>query len=246
MKKNARGIILVILIALALGGAYLMKNSRDQAIEKEANNSTEENNVQEDNTDLKAEEKVNEKDSEKAEVDENVDNAPKPSSDVKSTSNSEKIKALDKEKEDFYITSEEQYEKLIKEEKPLFLMFGTKVCPFCNQMRPYVSDISKTYKDRVIIKYVDAQDLPNVAYRYPIKGVPAVMLQNADKSGYTPSDDVMKVLQQNYNEPTAYSFKDSKKHDFTMTYGLLKRELVIQIVEELVGNDKWNFGWFGS
>ena len=85
MKKNVRGIILVVLIALALGGAYLMKNSRDQAIEKEANKLTEENNAQEDNTDLKAEDKEKEKDSEKAEVDENVDNAPKPSSDVKST-----------------------------------------------------------------------------------------------------------------------------------------------------------------
>lgn len=152
--------------------------------------------------------------------------------------NKEKLDKVQAENNYFYISSEEDYNKVIDDDKPLILMFGTKVCTFCAQMRPYVNEISNLYKDKVNIRYIDAGEIPDVAYKYPIKGVPALMIRNADKTGFTPSEDLFAKLSDNYNAPTAYSKSDSKKHDFTMTYGLIKRDLMVKIVEELIDNVK--------
>lgn len=134
----------------------------------------------------------------------------------------------------FYIKSEEEYDKIIKEDKPLILMFGTKVCTYCVQMRPYVEEISGLYQSKVNIRYVDAEDLPNVAYKYPIRGVPAFMIRNNDKTGFNPSEGLLQELTDNFNAPTPYSEGGSDTHDITMTYGLMSKELTIKIVEELI------------
>lgn len=143
-------------------------------------------------------------------------------------------KVEDKGQGAFYIESEDQYEDLIEQDKPLIMMFGTDVCVYCAQMRPYVEEISGLYQDQVNIKYVNAGELPNIAFKYPVKGVPALMIRNHDKTGFSPSQELFDELNDNYNSPTAYSYPSSDKHDFTMTYGLVSRDLTVKIVKELI------------
>lgn len=151
--------------------------------------------------------------------------------------NKDKLKALEDE-DSFFINSEKQFDKIIKEDKPTILMFGTKACTYCAQMRPYVNELSNLYKDKINIRYIDAGRMPDLAYRYPIKGVPAFMLQNYDKTGFTPSEGLFDELSENYNNPTAYSQGESKKHDFTFVYGLMSRDLTEKIIVELIDYDK--------
>lgn len=138
---------------------------------------------------------------------------------------------------DFYINDEAIFNKIMDEDKPVILMFGTSDCIFCKQMRPIVEKLSKEYKEDINIKYIDAYENPNIAYKYPIRGVPAFLYKNEDKSGYLPSAELVDLLQ-TVNGLTSYSAPNSDSHDITMTYGMMEEKTLVKIIEELVANAK--------
>ncbi len=139
--------------------------------------------------------------------------------------------------DDFYIQDEAIFHKVMDEEKPLMLMFGTPDCIYCKQMKPMISKYSEEYKDQINIKYIDAYEYPDLAYKFPIRGVPAFLYRTKDKHGYLPSKDLKEVLT-SVNGLSSFSAPNSDKHDITMSYGLMEEKTVRKIIKELVENAK--------
>lgn len=129
--------------------------------------------------------------------------------------------------DDFYIRSDDKLKSLIASDKPSIVMFGTKVCHYCNIMRPYVKKIAEERKD-INIKYVDIQDNPEIAKQYPIQGTPGFMYYLPGQKPYTPSEKFAKY--------GFYSYKEKNKDEIAlvMSFGLLKEDILTGIVEEMV------------
>lgn len=210
-KKNRNMLYIVFIIVIGFILAFYVKNLRQKNEEKLVESDTSKIKIEE----VNSKEKVKDKDV-----------------------NKQKLEKVDNENNYFKISKESDYKKVADDDKPLILMFGTKLCTYCAQMRPFVNEISNLYRDKVNIRYIDAGELPDLAYKYPIKAVPAVMVRNFDKTGYSPSKDLFQKLSDNYNSPTAYSSSNSKSHDFTMLYGFINRDMMLKIVEELIEHAK--------
>lgn len=129
--------------------------------------------------------------------------------------------------DDFYIRSDDKLQSLISGDKPSIVMFGTKVCHYCNIMRPYVKKMSEERKD-INIKYVDIQDNPEIGKQYPIQGTPGFMYYLPGKKPYTPSEKFAKY--------GFYSYKEKNKDQIAlvMSFGLLKEDILTGIAEEMV------------
>lgn len=140
--------------------------------------------------------------------------------------------------DNFFVQNQKELDSLISDKKPDIIMFGTASCTFCQEMKPYVNKLANKYKDKVNIKYVDADELSDVASKYPIKGVPALYYRNGDGTGFVPSKDKLESLQNNNNMPEAYAQEKTGKHEFTMTYGLIKEDFLESLIGELIANAK--------
>lgn len=135
-------------------------------------------------------------------------------------------------KEEFIIKSEEEFKKILEDSKPQIIMFGTKNCVYCAQMRPYFEKFAEKYKDKINMMYLDAEDLANVARQYPIQGVPAIMYRMGGGSAYMPNED----LKANSFYP--FSKKGAKTIDLMMSFGLLKEDVFEKVIEDVIANVK--------
>ena len=216
-KRTNKGLLISIgIIVLAVLAIYFIKNNKlnkNENYTKEQSELTED--INENTSENKTEENMEDKDSQSAD---------------------EKAEA-EITNSNFYIETEEELAALQDSDKPLMLMFGTPSCVYCNTMRPYVQQFADLYQESINIRYVDAQETPDLAYKYPIRGVPAFMYKSKEMLGYTPSDPIFQQLSNNGNQPSAYSESDSDQHDFTMTFGMMDEDLTRSLIEDLISHD---------
>lgn len=119
------------------------------------------------------------------------------------------------------------YERLQSYGLPIVIQFGTKDCVYCRMMDETMKKLNETYRDQVIIKYVDIEEFSKFAMQYPIQGTPALMYVKADGSPYLPSAE-FETLMYKYNN------KQTGEHALTMSFGYLEKEHLTKIIEELL------------
>lgn len=81
---------------------------------------------------------------------------------------------------DIIEVNDENFEaEVLKSDKPVLVDFSAVWCGPCQRQLPIMEKFATDNKSRVKVVKVDVDDAPNVATKYQIKGVPALVLFNA-------------------------------------------------------------------
>ncbi len=99
-----------------------------------------------------------------------------------------------------HIASAEEFESaVLKADKPVLVDFYADWCGPCRMLAPTIEKLAKQYEGRAVVAKVNVDHLSNVAGRYGIQGIPAVLIFNQGKEvqrlvGVRSAGDYTKVL----------------------------------------------------
>ena len=74
------------------------------------------------------------------------------------------------------IASASELDAMLAGARPVLVDFYTDNCPYCNQLAPTISELAQQYRGRADVVKVNASNVPELANRYKIPGVPTVLL----------------------------------------------------------------------
>ncbi|WP_028785174.1 thioredoxin family protein [Thalassobacillus devorans] len=87
------------------------------------------------------------------------------------------------------IMTEEVFEKVINNNKPVIIKFEGSGCPDCIVMDMFIGDVIEEYQQYEWYK-VSRDELPHIASRYDVMGIPSILLfQNSEKQAHLHSAD---------------------------------------------------------
>lgn len=74
------------------------------------------------------------------------------------------------------IETSEDFERLVlKAEQPVMVDFYSNGCPPCRKLAPTVEELAEEYRGRAVVAKVNVDHVPELARRYGIQGIPAVL-----------------------------------------------------------------------
>lgn len=114
-------------------------------------------------------------------------------------------------------------------QKPIILAFGSKTCPPCREMQPALKAIHETYKDKVVIKYIDVDVYPYLAQSMPIQVIPTQVLYRPGGVAYEPSETLEDQLQL-----LRYQHKDTQKTLYTVHQGMLSFDEFEALIKDML------------
>ena len=99
-----------------------------------------------------------------------------------------------------HIDSTEDFERFVlNAERPVLVDFYSNSCPPCRRLAPTIEELATQYKDRAVVCKVNVDRARELAGRYGIQGIPAVLFfVNGEPIrrlvGLQPRDNYAKVL----------------------------------------------------
>ena len=120
------------------------------------------------------------------------------------------------------------YDGIVKEGKPLILIFGSEDCIACRQLKPVMEKLSDKYDGKIYIKYVDIVKHPDFYDNYRFQYIPSLIFFRNDGTPYIPSKEYV----DEYNFEIAKD--DSGNAKYTLHQGALPQEILENIVQELI------------
>lgn len=120
------------------------------------------------------------------------------------------------------------YDGIAKEGKPLILIFGSKDCIACRQLKPVMEKLSDKYEGKIYIKYVDIVKHPDFYDNYRFQYIPSLIFFKNDGTPYIPSKEYV----DEYNFEIAKD--DSGNAKYTLHQGALPQEILENIIQELI------------
>lgn len=120
------------------------------------------------------------------------------------------------------------YDGIVKEGKPLILIFGSEDCIACRQLKPVMEKLSDKYEGKIYIKYVDIVKHPDFYDNYRFQYIPSLIFFKNDGTPYIPSKEYV----DEYNFEIAKDDSDNAK--YTLHQGALPQEILENIIQELI------------
>lgn len=120
------------------------------------------------------------------------------------------------------------YDGIVKEGKPLILVFGSEDCIACRQLKPVMEKLSDKYEGKIYIKYVDIVKHPDFYDNYRFQYIPSLIFFKNDGTPYIPSKEYV----DEYNFEIAKD--DSGNAKYTLHQGALPQEILENIIQELI------------
>ena len=96
----------------------------------------------------------------------------------------------------------EQFDELLKGDKPVVCDFFANWCGPCKMLAPVMEDVSEKYKDKAVFVKVDIDENLELAARYGIMSIPLVCVfengeQKAKSLGYMSKSEADEFLSKN-------------------------------------------------
>lgn len=120
------------------------------------------------------------------------------------------------------------YDGIVKEGKPLILIFGSEDCIACRQLKPVMEKLSDKYEGKIYIKYIDIVKHPDFYDNYKFQYIPSLIFFKNDGTPYIPSKEYV----DEYNFEIAKD--DSGNAKYTLHQGALPQEILENIIQELI------------
>lgn len=96
--------------------------------------------------------------------------------------------------------SNENFEgTVLKSDKPVFVDFWAEWCPPCRKIGPVVDELAKDYEGRATVVKVNVDEAGEVASRYGISSIPALMVFKGGEPvevvvGAVPKDQMSRMI----------------------------------------------------
>ena len=96
----------------------------------------------------------------------------------------------------------EQFDELLKGDKPVVCDFFATWCGPCRMLAPVMEEVSKEFEDKAVFVKVDVDENVELARRYGIMSIPLVSIfkngeQTAKSLGYTSKSETKEFLENN-------------------------------------------------
>lgn len=98
--------------------------------------------------------------------------------------------------------NKEQFEELLKGDKPVVCDFFADWCGPCRMLAPVMEEMSEKYKDKAEFVKVNVDEVPELSVRYGIMSIPFVAVfkggeLSAKSVGYMSKSEAEEFLQKN-------------------------------------------------
>ena len=71
--------------------------------------------------------------------------------------------------------TEQNFEELLKSDKPVMVDFGATWCGPCKALAPIVEEVAGEYEGRAVVGKADVDECPTLAAQFRIRSVPTVL-----------------------------------------------------------------------
>ena len=97
------------------------------------------------------------------------------------------------------IITEQNFEKVTKEDKPVLIDFFATWCGPCRMLAPIIEEIAEERSDSIIVGKVDVDEQPGLASKFGVMSIPTVVLikngVEIDRFvGYRPKESIEEML----------------------------------------------------
>ena len=97
------------------------------------------------------------------------------------------------------LTAADFEEKVLKSEVPALVEFYTTRCPYCVKVIPALEAVAKDFGEKLVVAKLNAEDHYEIAAKYRVSGVPAMILfdggEVADRiTGAVPKEDLKAMV----------------------------------------------------
>lgn len=71
--------------------------------------------------------------------------------------------------------NDENFEEILKTEKPIMLKLGAEWCAPCKALIPTIEEIATEYEGRAVVGDVDVEEAPGINAKYRVRNVPTIL-----------------------------------------------------------------------